>query len=120
MAASKYMSNFNKNKNCASQIITTIFFDLDNTLIPTRKADLKACNKVSDLFCFHFMLSEFKINIFFYFYLYFSMTLKILRSQGWETIFSSSFDVLKCGNIVKFTLNFDSGIQLSFFFAQTE
>lgn len=46
MAASKYMSNLNKNKNCASQIITTIFFDLDNTLIPTRKADLKACNKV--------------------------------------------------------------------------
>lgn len=44
MAASKYMSNLNK--NCASQIITTIFFDLDNTIIATRKADLKACNKV--------------------------------------------------------------------------
>lgn len=31
---------------CLSQI-TTIFLDLDNTLIPTRKADAKACNKVS-------------------------------------------------------------------------
>lgn len=26
---------------------STIFFDLDNTLIATRKADLKTCNKVS-------------------------------------------------------------------------
>lgn len=59
MAASKYMSNFNKNKNCASQIITTIFFDLDNTLIPTRKADLKACNKVRDLFCLYFLFIAF-------------------------------------------------------------
>uniref|UniRef100_A0A1B0D4R5 Uncharacterized protein n=1 Tax=Phlebotomus papatasi TaxID=29031 RepID=A0A1B0D4R5_PHLPP len=31
---------------CLSQI-TTIFLDLDNTLIPTRKADAKACNKVA-------------------------------------------------------------------------
>lgn len=28
--------------------ITTIFFDLDNTLIPTRKGDAKACSKVAD------------------------------------------------------------------------
>lgn len=27
--------------------ITTIFFDLDNTLIPTRSGDSKACRKVS-------------------------------------------------------------------------
>lgn len=26
--------------------ISTIVFDLDNTLIPTRKGDTKACNKV--------------------------------------------------------------------------
>lgn len=60
MAASKYMSNFNKNKNCAtSQVITTIFFDLDNTLIPTRKADLKACNKVRDNILFIFLVIVF-------------------------------------------------------------
>lgn len=29
--------------------ITTIFFDLDNTLIPTRKGDAKACSKMADL-----------------------------------------------------------------------
>ncbi|XP_055613550.1 N-acylneuraminate-9-phosphatase-like [Uranotaenia lowii] len=29
--------------------ITTIFFDLDNTLIPTRKGDAKACSKIADL-----------------------------------------------------------------------
>nr|XP_019541946.2 N-acylneuraminate-9-phosphatase [Aedes albopictus] len=29
--------------------ITTIFFDLDNTLIPTRKGDAKACGKIADL-----------------------------------------------------------------------
>lgn len=28
--------------------ITTIFFDLDNTLIPTRKGDSKAISKVSE------------------------------------------------------------------------
>lgn len=28
--------------------ITTIFFDLDNTLIPTRKGDAKACSKVAE------------------------------------------------------------------------
>lgn len=28
--------------------ITTIFFDLDNTLIPTRKGDAKACSKVGE------------------------------------------------------------------------
>lgn len=31
--------------------ISTIFFDLDNTLIPTRKGDTKACNKVNYLLC---------------------------------------------------------------------
>ncbi|XP_062555463.1 zinc finger protein 79-like isoform X1 [Armigeres subalbatus] len=29
--------------------ITTILFDLDNTLIPTRKGDAKACGKIADL-----------------------------------------------------------------------
>lgn len=29
-----------------SKQISAIFFDMDNTLIQTRKADLKACNKV--------------------------------------------------------------------------
>ncbi|KAL1375214.1 hypothetical protein pipiens_017625, partial [Culex pipiens pipiens] len=29
----------------AEKHITTIFFDLDNTLIPTRKGDAKACSK---------------------------------------------------------------------------
>ncbi|XP_001662479.2 N-acylneuraminate-9-phosphatase [Aedes aegypti] len=29
--------------------ITTIFFDLDNTLIPTRKGDAKACGKIADI-----------------------------------------------------------------------
>ncbi|XP_058812138.1 N-acylneuraminate-9-phosphatase [Topomyia yanbarensis] len=29
--------------------ITTIFFDMDNTLIPTRKGDAKACSKIADL-----------------------------------------------------------------------
>lgn len=29
--------------------ITTIFFDLDNTLIPTRKGDAKACSKIADI-----------------------------------------------------------------------
>lgn len=61
MAASKYMSNLNK--NCASQIITTIFFDLDNTIIATRKADLKACNKVKKLFYFCLYIS-FKLTYF--------------------------------------------------------
>uniref|UniRef100_A0A1B0CRR9 Uncharacterized protein n=1 Tax=Lutzomyia longipalpis TaxID=7200 RepID=A0A1B0CRR9_LUTLO len=42
MAATKLRS---PGSGCLSQI-TTIFFDLDNTLIPTRKADAKACNKV--------------------------------------------------------------------------
>lgn len=41
----------------AQPSISTIFFDLDNTLIPTRKADTKACNKVSDcdmMLCYEF------------------------------------------------------------------
>ncbi|XP_059621477.1 N-acylneuraminate-9-phosphatase [Phlebotomus argentipes] len=36
-----------RNVGSLSQV-TTIFFDLDNTLIPTRKADAKACNKLVD------------------------------------------------------------------------
>lgn len=31
--------------------VTTIFFDLDNTLIPTRSGDSKACRKVSTYTC---------------------------------------------------------------------
>ncbi|XP_053671980.1 N-acylneuraminate-9-phosphatase-like [Anopheles nili] len=42
-----------KRLNCESKI-STIFFDLDNTLIATRKADAKACSKVADLlYCEH-------------------------------------------------------------------
>ncbi|XP_040157783.1 N-acylneuraminate-9-phosphatase isoform X3 [Anopheles arabiensis] len=37
-----------KRLNCDLKI-STIFFDLDNTLIATRKADAKACSKVADL-----------------------------------------------------------------------
>ncbi|XP_049277288.1 N-acylneuraminate-9-phosphatase isoform X1 [Anopheles funestus] len=37
-----------KRLNCDSKI-SAIFFDLDNTLIATRKADAKACSKVADL-----------------------------------------------------------------------
>lgn len=41
----------NKIKNTVKQSsatqVSTIFFDLDNTLIPTRKGDSKACSKVS-------------------------------------------------------------------------
>lgn len=37
-----------KRLNCDLKI-STIFFDLDNTLIATRKADAKACSKVSYL-----------------------------------------------------------------------
>lgn len=33
--------------NQSNKRFSTIFFDLDNTLVPTRKADLKACNKVN-------------------------------------------------------------------------
>lgn len=36
-----------KNNNGAPAAISTVFFDLDNTLIATRKADTKACNRVS-------------------------------------------------------------------------
>lgn len=32
--------------------VLAIFFDLDNTLIQTRKGDSKACNKVSDFFLY--------------------------------------------------------------------
>lgn len=44
MASSKFreICNANRFKN-----LTTLIFDMDNTLIPTRKADLKTCNKVS-------------------------------------------------------------------------
>lgn len=41
--------------------INTIFFDLDNTLIPTRKGDSKAISKVSD---FIFSNSHFFFDIF--------------------------------------------------------
>uniref|UniRef100_A0A1L8DD70 Putative n-acylneuraminate-9-phosphatase-like protein n=1 Tax=Nyssomyia neivai TaxID=330878 RepID=A0A1L8DD70_9DIPT len=44
MAATKIRSS---GSGCLSQI-TTIFFDLDNTLVPTRKADAKACTKLVD------------------------------------------------------------------------
>lgn len=38
---------FNKIKNVfTTNKISAIFFDMDNTLIPTRKGDTKACNKV--------------------------------------------------------------------------
>lgn len=39
MDKSKILSHFTKR-------FSTIIFDLDNTLIATRKADLKTCNKV--------------------------------------------------------------------------
>ncbi|XP_055543094.1 N-acylneuraminate-9-phosphatase [Wyeomyia smithii] len=38
-----------QDKSRCSTPITTIFFDMDNTLIPTRKGDAKACSKVADL-----------------------------------------------------------------------
>lgn len=50
MNSHEIMSNNNYNVNGVAPTktpITTIFFDLDNTLIPTRKADTKACNRVS-------------------------------------------------------------------------
>lgn len=44
----KIMEETNKriNYNKSAQKISTILFDVDNTLIQTRKADSKACNKV--------------------------------------------------------------------------
>ena len=33
--------------------LTAILFDMDNTLITTRKSDLKACNKVKKTTHFH-------------------------------------------------------------------
>lgn len=35
-----------QNGSIRSKQINAILFDMDNTLIQTRKADLKACNKV--------------------------------------------------------------------------
>lgn len=52
MAASKFKSTFKQ----ASSQISTIFFDMDNTLIATRKGDAKACNKVSYLMCLYYMM----------------------------------------------------------------
>lgn len=43
MAAKIYQNANNRFKH-----LTTLIFDMDNTLIPTRRADLKTCNKVSD------------------------------------------------------------------------
>ncbi|XP_053682706.1 N-acylneuraminate-9-phosphatase-like [Sabethes cyaneus] len=40
--------NHQEELNCNTPI-TTIFFDMDNTLIPTRKGDAKACSKIADL-----------------------------------------------------------------------
>lgn len=42
------METMNKQNvfSATSKRISAIFFDMDNTLIQTRKADLKACNKV--------------------------------------------------------------------------
>lgn len=43
------MASINKIKNIYKTTqITAIFFDLDNTLISTRKGDNKAVNKVSE------------------------------------------------------------------------
>lgn len=36
------------NRSQQANQITTIFFDMDNTLIPTRKGDAKACSKVAE------------------------------------------------------------------------
>lgn len=33
--------------------VSAIFFDLDNTLIQTRKGDSRACNKVCNIFIIH-------------------------------------------------------------------
>lgn len=51
MASSKFrdICNASNFKN-----LTTLIFDMDNTLIPTRKGDLKTCNKVSPGNC-HFL-----------------------------------------------------------------
>ncbi|KAL3286783.1 hypothetical protein HHI36_001277 [Cryptolaemus montrouzieri] len=38
--------------------IQAIFFDLDNTLIPTRKADKLACNKISEILCHTYGISS--------------------------------------------------------------
>lgn len=40
------------------KLVTTIFFDLDNTLIPTRKGDAKACSKIADLLHNEYKLSR--------------------------------------------------------------
>lgn len=40
-----------QNANNSLQKINTIFFDLDNTLIPTRSGDSKACRKVRNDVC---------------------------------------------------------------------
>lgn len=45
--ASKF-KDFGQNVNNRLKNLTTLIFDMDNTLIPTRRADLKTCNKVSD------------------------------------------------------------------------
>lgn len=37
-------------RNNSNPIITTVFFDLDNTLIETRKGDSLACKKVQSAF----------------------------------------------------------------------
>lgn len=46
MASSKF---YGRNHVKISSKIKAIFFDMDNTLIQTRKADVKACNKVTIL-----------------------------------------------------------------------
>lgn len=43
---------------------STIFFDLDNTLIATRKADQKTCNKVNaNIFLFFFCLNSISFHL---------------------------------------------------------
>lgn len=52
MAASKFKNVFKQSPNS----ISTIFFDMDNTLIHTRKGDSKACSKVITIFVFFLLL----------------------------------------------------------------
>lgn len=47
MASAKF-KDICSNANNRFKNLTTLIFDMDNTLIQTRRADLKTCNKVSD------------------------------------------------------------------------
>lgn len=48
-----------------SKRFSAIFFDLDNTLIATRKADAKACNKVKKLKNLTFYMDSSGLTTFF-------------------------------------------------------